>query len=265
MTQARTDDSTESRVTDLERAKQYIDVYKHHWDMYVKGNVFLYAIIGALTGYTFRDGASTVERMALSVLVAFAAAIGIFASRRGRAWLRDFKHQIHAIEARLGEERFPLAGVDQTLALFGWGSLVLLAGAVLLAWYVSTRPSDIAEAAQALKPIEQRLATAWKEGDCEAWGAMVAPEWSVIHVTGVLMTKPQAMQLCRTPHAPINTFTIDDLSVRPFGHAAVVTGRTTVTIGGPKPETMTLRFTDVFIRQEGRWRVVASHATRLAG
>jgi hypothetical protein len=27
---------------------------------------------------------------------------------------------------------------------------------------------------------------------------------------------------------------------------------------------VTLRFTDVFVRRDGRWMVVASHATRLA-
>jgi hypothetical protein len=43
-----------------------------------------------------------------------------------------------------------------------------------------------------------------------------------------------------------------------------VTGRTRATTAGEKPETVTLRFTDVFIRRNGRWQVVASHATRIS-
>jgi hypothetical protein len=43
----------------------------------------------------------------------------------------------------------------------------------------------------------------------------------------------------------------------------VVTGRTSAKVGGTTPATITLRFTDVFIRRAGKWQVVASHATRL--
>ncbi len=68
--------------------------------------------------------------------------------------------------------------------------------------------------------------------------------------------------MCKAPRSPIETLKVDDLSVRAFGDAAVVTGRTTVTTGGADP-TLTLRFTDVFVRRAGRWQVVASQATRI--
>lgn len=116
---------------------------------------------------------------------------------------------------------------------------------------------------QELTQIEQRLASTWKQGDCAAWGAMVAPEWSVIHVTGEILTRAQVLEMCRKPPVPLEAFTIDDVNVRVFGDAAVVTGRTTVTAGGATPVTVKLRFTDVFIRRSGRWLAVASHATAL--
>ena len=43
----------------------------------------------------------------------------------------------------------------------------------------------------------------------------------------------------------------------------VVTGRTTATTKGPSPQTVTLRFSDFFVRRNGPWLVVASHATRI--
>ena len=82
--------------------------------------------------------------------------------------------------------------------------------------------------------------------------------------TGAVITKAQAMEMCRKPQVPIEAFTIDQVVVRPFGDTAVVTGRTTVTTGDASPETLRLRFTDVFVRRAGRWQVVASHATRVA-
>jgi hypothetical protein len=116
---------------------------------------------------------------------------------------------------------------------------------------------------QDLERIEQQLAVTWKKADCSAWGAMLAPEWSVIHITGAVITKAEALRMCQAPRPPIDVLTIDDLSVRAFEDAAVVTGRTTMTTGGSTPASMVLRFTDVFIRRAGRWQVVASHATQI--
>ena len=123
--------------------------------------------------------------------------------------------------------------------------------------------SNASAAVQELTQIEQRLGSTWKLGDCAGWGAMIAPEWSVIHITGETMTRAQALEMCQKPPLPIESFAIDGISVRVFGDAAVVTGRTTVTVGGASPVTVKLRFTDVFIRRSGEWLAVASHATSL--
>ena len=123
--------------------------------------------------------------------------------------------------------------------------------------------SASAEIARELTRIEQQLAATWKAGNCSAWGAMVAPDWSVIHLTGSVITKAEALQMCKTPAAPIEAFEVDEISVRSFGDAAVVTGRTTVVTGGGAAIRVELRFTDVFIRRDGNWQVVASQATRL--
>jgi hypothetical protein len=134
-----------------------------------------------------------------------------------------------------------------------------LALMIVLAMGQGTQDTVVRE----LNAIEQRLATTWKNGDCDAWGSMIAAEWSVIHMDGTVITREQALKMCRQPEVQVEAFTIDDVGVRAFDNAAVVTGRTTVTTAGPKPETVRLRFTDVFVRREGTWKVVASQATRI--
>lgn len=116
-----------------------------------------------------------------------------------------------------------------------------------------------------LEQIEQRLAATYQAGDCAAWGAMLAPEWSVTHITAAVISKAEALDTCQSSKGMIQEARIDDLLVRVFGDAAVVTGRTTATTAGANPITVTLRFTDVFVRRSGRWQAVASHATRLGG
>ncbi|HUE87882.1 MAG TPA: nuclear transport factor 2 family protein [Vicinamibacterales bacterium] len=123
--------------------------------------------------------------------------------------------------------------------------------------------TDITEVTRELTRIERQLAATWKAGDCSAWGALLAAEWSVTHITGAVITKAEALQMCSAPAVPIDSFEVDEISVRAFGDAAVVTGRTKVITGGATPDQITLRFTDVFIRRAGQWLAVASHATRL--
>ena len=115
-----------------------------------------------------------------------------------------------------------------------------------------------------LTQFEQRLAATYKNGDCAGWGAMLAPDWTVIHITGEVITKAQALETCPASAATIASLAIDQVTVRQFGDAAVVTGRTRIATRAPNAVQITLRFTDVFSRRSGRWLVVASHATRLA-
>ena len=133
-------------------------------------------------------------------------------------------------------------------------------GLVVLALQAATAPSALVDE---LSAIEQRLGSTYKNGDCAGWAAMLAPEWSVIHVTGQVITRAQAIETCRASRPPIEAFTIDEISVRAFADAAVVTGRTRLTVGGSRPQSVALRFTDVFVRRDGIWMVVASQATQI--
>jgi uncharacterized protein DUF4440 len=133
---------------------------------------------------------------------------------------------------------------------------------LILALGVSQGPE--ASVVEQLQRMEQRLATTWQAGDCSAWGAMLHPEWSVIHITGETITKEQALVMCKAPRSAPVLMNIAEVSVRVFGESAVVTGRTTVHTRDDASATFTLRFTDVFVRHGGKWQVVASQATRLS-
>jgi ketosteroid isomerase-like protein len=128
---------------------------------------------------------------------------------------------------------------------------------------VTVQSGQAADVTRELEAFEQTLAATWKSGDCDGWGRMLADDWSVIHITAEVMTRADALKICRQPRPAIDTFAIDQVAVRQFGDAAVVTGRTTIKSGGTDAQSLTLRFSDFFIRRDGRWQVVASHATRI--
>ena len=115
-------------------------------------------------------------------------------------------------------------------------------------------------ATRELTEIVARLGATYRSGDCDGWGAMLAPEWSVTHITGAVITRAEAIQACKTLPAPIESLASDNLVVRTYGDTAVVTGRTTASAAG---QTVVLRFTDGYVRRDGKWLAVASHATRV--
>jgi ketosteroid isomerase-like protein len=112
-----------------------------------------------------------------------------------------------------------------------------------------------------LERIEEQLATTWRNRDCAGWGALLADDWTVTHIGGNIITKAEALEMCRT--GPPIVSTMDQLAVRVYGSTAIVTGRTTASTTGDRLATVRLRFTDVFVKNQGRWFVVASHATQL--
>ena len=120
--------------------------------------------------------------------------------------------------------------------------------------------------AEMIRSLEQRIAKAWVDRDRPTLDAILAPEWSVTDASGRVLTKEQVLdETFASTERRIDSMAIDDVRVRLFGDVAVATGRTRAT-GSYRGSvsSVVLRFTDVFVRHGGRWRVVASHASLVA-
>ena len=60
------------------------------------------------------------------------------------------------------------------------------------------------------------------------------------------------------------SYVVDDMKVRVYGRTAVVTGRVTSTYKQQDKELVSkTRFTDVFVKRDGRWQLVAGHSSRI--
>jgi ketosteroid isomerase-like protein len=116
-----------------------------------------------------------------------------------------------------------------------------------------------------LTQIEHRIVKAWLEGDRATVDSILAADWSVIDLTGRVLTKAQVMQELGSGERRIESGSVDDLKIRTFGDVAIVTGRS-VLAGSyqGKRASVVQRFTDVFTKRDGRWQVVASQGTQVA-
>jgi ketosteroid isomerase-like protein len=104
------------------------------------------------------------------------------------------------------------------------------------------------------------------KNDAAALGRMLAEDWLVIGEDGDITDRESFLKEIRSGVLVFEKMDLDDMKVRLYGDSAVVTGRAVVK-GKYKGEAFSTqsRWTDVFVKQQGRWLCVSAQLTRLAG
>ena len=141
--------------------------------------------------------------------------------------------------------------------------LYFVAVGVLVVGCSRERQVATADDARQLHGLQQELARAWVAGDRAAIERIIAPEWKTTGPDGSTRDRPAVLRdVFETRVHKITRLELDDVQVAVFGDAAVVTGRTRAAgeYKGTAAEVV-IRFTDTFIRRDGRWQAVASHAS----
>jgi hypothetical protein len=139
----------------------------------------------------------------------------------------------------------------------------MLLVSVAASLFAATATAQSADDERRLKDIEQQLARAWSQHDRAFIESVLAPEWSVTQANGEVLSRALVLGTFFDA-VTFDSNVIDDVTVQLFGETAVVRGRTTASGSfNGTPMEARIRFTDVFIRRQGRWQVVASHASSL--
>jgi ketosteroid isomerase-like protein len=120
-------------------------------------------------------------------------------------------------------------------------------------------------AEQELLKLEQEWANALVKSDMAFLDRIRAEDYTWIDTQGVVWTKAQGDASLTSGEDVISSCVIDDMKVRVYGDAAVVTGLQTMkeTLKG-KDISGQMRFTDTWIKRDGRWQCVASHGSKIA-
>src|SRR4029453_11963054 len=128
------------------------------------------------------------------------------------------------------------------------------------AFVASNQPGDVAKE---LTQIEHKIVKAWLAGDRKTVESILADDWSVIDLTGHVLSRTQVLQELGSGERRIESGSVDELNVRTFGNFAIVTGRS-ILAGSYQGSRVSVvqRFTDVFAKREGRWQVVGSQGTQ---
>jgi len=144
--------------------------------------------------------------------------------------------------------------------IFSIAVVALSAAAIALGQQqgASRDPKTVVE--QVIRKLDNERIQAQIHADAAALERIYADDFIGVGPSGTVRTKPQVISDFTSGDLKFRSITTDDVRVRVYGDAAVETGRSTME-GQDKGKGVPhdTRFTRVWVRQQGRWRLVANH------
>jgi ketosteroid isomerase-like protein len=119
-------------------------------------------------------------------------------------------------------------------------------------------------AADELKQIENDWVNAVKTKNADKLKEILANDWVEMRWDGVTVKKTQALEDLKEPGNSLESFEMGPMLVRIFGNTAIVTGSDTEkSTDNGKDTSGRYVWTDVFVKQSGQWKAVASQSSKV--
>jgi ketosteroid isomerase-like protein len=115
-----------------------------------------------------------------------------------------------------------------------------------------------------LKQIENDWSAAQRARDVVKLGEILADSWIGIGWDGQLSDRAKALEELKSPSNSLDSFQMGEMHVRIFGNTAIVTG-TDVEKSKEHGKDSSGKYiwTDVFVKQGGKWKAVASQSAKV--
>ena len=117
---------------------------------------------------------------------------------------------------------------------------------------------------QEVQKLERAWLDAYEQHDVKAMDAIVADDFTITFPNGGMQTKPQIIASLRSPRPADGRsmkFRTEGVQPRAYGDVVVLTGIVVTELqrDGKTVSERRERYTDTYLKRNGRWQVVASH------
>jgi len=143
-------------------------------------------------------------------------------------------------------------------------AIVAAVGSLAIGQTKRPRRTQTETVVEAIRRLDQERIQAQIHADATALDRIYADDFIGIGPSGTVRTKPQVLADFTSHDLKFQSITTDEVRIRVYGNTAVETGQTT-TVGQDKGKVVPRdnRFTRVWVRRQGRWRLVANHYSTL--
>lgn len=110
----------------------FVDLYKHHFDLWIKGYLVYLGIVGVTAGFLFNKDTTPNARSFLILFLVTVSSISVGAWAVGLVWLRSFDSTLRDLSVRARVPPISLLGFKAIVFLGLLGAIVITASALLL-------------------------------------------------------------------------------------------------------------------------------------
>jgi uncharacterized protein (TIGR02246 family) len=130
----------------------------------------------------------------------------------------------------------------------------------------ATTPASTENVEQTIRSLENERAQAIVRGDTATLERIYADDFSNVGSSGAIRNKAQLIEDNKSGALKVESQTLDNVDVRVYGDAAIVTGLATLK-GQDKGRDISgqFRFTRVYVKRNGQWQMVVAHNSRAVG
>jgi len=125
----------------------------------------------------------------------------------------------------------------------------------------------LSQAEEEVRRLERQWLDAYEQNDGDAMDRIVADDFVITFPNGAMQTKPQLMTMIKSPRPagqPRMKFYTEGVQSRAYGDTVILIGRVVSEYEREgKPFKEQSRYTDTYVRRQGRWQVVASHLSNI--
>lgn len=128
----------------------------------------------------------------------------------------------------------------------------------------STQAPPHAAAAEAVRAAELARFKAMTTGDLKALAALLGDDLIYTHSNALVDSKASYLESIRSGQLTYHTIEPREMQVRVYGDTAVITAAAAIaTTSKGESVKNQLRYTDVWVRRDGRWQMVGWQSTRI--
>ena len=142
--------------------------------------------------------------------------------------------------------------------------LVVMPASIAFAQKERARRDQEGSVEQTIRRLDDERIQAQIHADAATLDRIYADDFIGVGPSGTVRTKPQVLSDFTSGELKFQSITTDEVRIRIYGNTALETGRSTM-IGEDKGKAVPRdnRFTRVWVKQHGRWRLVANHYSLL--
>ena len=135
----------------------------------------------------------------------------------------------------------------------------------LLCLWAVVKGQTIGDSEREIRELETQRFRAMERVDVATLNRILSDDLIYTHASGLRQTKSELIGVLGSGDMKYESITTDDVRVRIFTETAVVTGRALIKIKAHGEEqSFKLCYLDVYVKQDGRWQMLAWQSSRVA-